>query len=208
VNSKNHLSCRFLNSLFEFMKIPQICNFAFCGIFFSNAFNCLLFHQTYLSKKELKVNISGIHSQIAGLCFVVLLLTGCGGGADYKVPELMEVSGTVILDGEPLSNTTVIFTPQAGTGGTGAIGVTDSSGKYTLNHQSGNPGIESGKYDVTFSKWAMADGSPIPEGKTAADVEAKDVIPEKFRSTNDSGPKNIAEVKANGDSFDFQLKSK
>ena len=124
------------------------------------------------------------------------------------VPELMEVTGTVTLDGEPLSNASVIFSPQPGSKGTGANGVTDSNGKYTLKHQSDTLGIEPGKYYVTFSKWAMADGSPIPEGKTAADVEAKDIIPKKYREVTELGPKNIAEVKAKGDTFDFQLKSK
>ncbi len=154
------------------------------------------------------MNISDIQFKIVGLCFASLFCIGCGGGSDYVVPELMEVSGTVTLDGEPLSNTTVIFSPQPGTNGTGAIGVTDSNGKYTLKHQSDKSGIESGKYYVTFSKWAMPDGSPIPEGKTAADVEAEEFIPENYRTVTESGPKNVAEVKANGDTFDFQLKSK
>lgn len=145
---------------------------------------------------------------MAGLSFVVLLCSGCGGGSDNEVPSLVEVSGTVTLDGAPLNGATVIFSPQPGTSGTGAMGVTDGSGTYSLKHKSSNPGIEPGKYYVTFSKWAMPDGSPIPEGKTAADVEAKEVIPEKFRTVTELGPKNIAEVKANGDTFNFDLKSK
>lgn len=141
-------------------------------------------------------------------CFAALLCIGCGGGSDNAVPELMEVSGMVTLNGEPLTNASVIFTPQPGTQGNGGVGVTDNNGKYTLLHKSNNPGIEPGKYDVTFSKWAMPDGSPIPEGKTAADVEAKDIIPEKFKTVTESGPRNIAEVKASGDTFNFDLKSK
>lgn len=168
------------------------------------------FFLIYFLRKEFNVTISGIQSKIAGLClvFASLFCIGCGGGSDYVVPELMEVSGTVTLNDEPLTNASVIFTPQPGTSGTGAIGVTDSSGKYTLKHKSDKPGIESGKYYVTFSKWAMPDGSPIPDGKTAADVEAKDIIPKKYRDVTELGPKNIAEVKAKGDTFDFQLKSK
>lgn len=152
--------------------------------------------------------ITASRFKITALCFAALLCTGCGGSSDNAVPELMVVSGTVTLNGEPLTKASVIFSPQPGTQGNGGVGVTDDSGKYTLQHQSNNPGIEPGKYDVTFSKWAMPDGSPIPQGKTAADVEAKDIIPEKFRTVTESGPKNVAEVKANGDTFDFELKSK
>lgn len=152
--------------------------------------------------------ITVLRFKIAVFYFAALLCTGCGGGSENAVPELMEVSGTVILDGKPLTHTTVIFSPQSGTTGTGGFGVTDESGKYTLMHKSANSGIEPGKYEITFSKWAMPDGSPIPEGKTAADVEAKQVIPDKFRTVTERGPKNIAEVNANGDTFDFQLKSK
>lgn len=147
--------------------------------------------------------------KLIGIYLISLLCIGCsGGGSDYKVPELLEVSGTVTLDSKPLTNATVIFSPQSGTQGNGAMGVTDDSGKYSLRHKSSKPGIEPGKYYVTFSKWALPDGSPIPEGKTAADVEAKEIIPEKFRTVTELGPKNIAEVKANGEMIDFQLKSK
>lgn len=146
--------------------------------------------------------------KIVGLYFTTLLCFGCGGGENVVPDELMEVTGAVTLDGESLSNASVIFTPQPGTKGNGAFGVTDNSGKYSLSHKSGKAGIEPGKYYVTFSKWAMPDGSPIPEGKTAADVEAKQVVPKKFLTVTDIGPKTVAEVKANGDTFDFDLKSK
>lgn len=146
--------------------------------------------------------------KLAAVCFTTLLCTGCGGGDDYVVPELTKVSGTVIMDGKPLERVVVIYTPQAGTQAIGGIGVTDSSGKYTLTHKSDQPGVEPGKYDVTFSKWAMPDGSPIPEGKTAADVEAKQMIPQKYTIVTESGPRNIAEVKAGEETIDFELKSK
>lgn len=154
------------------------------------------------------MQITIVRFKLVAVCFATLLCVGCGGGDDYVVPELTKVSGTVTMDGKPLEKVTVIYTPQAGTQAIGGIGVTDSSGKYTLTHKSDQPGVEPGKYDVTFSKWAMPDGSPIPEGKTAADVEAKQMIPDVYTIVTQSGSRNIAEVKAGEETIDFELKSK
>jgi hypothetical protein len=56
-------------------------------------------------------------------------LAGCGG--KYKMAP---VSGTITLDGKPLADATVSFTPQAtGSEAPASTGKTDQSGKYTLS---------------------------------------------------------------------------
>jgi hypothetical protein len=145
------------------------------------------------------------------LAVVVLAagFAGCSGGGGRE-PTLVPVSGTVTLDGKPLAGASVSFVPQAGTEGAGAFGTTDAEGRYTLDHRSGKPGIEPGTYTVSFSKMGLKDGSPIPPGKTAADVEAVEQVPRQytpgFQSTNDT-PATAALVEASGGTFDFALVS-
>ena len=88
----------------------------------------------------------------------------------------------------------------------GASGSTDAEGKFTLVYRTGAPGIPAGDYVVVHTKLTMPDGSPIPEGKTAADVMAVDQIPERYRRTDN--PRNAVSVPEGGKTFDFDLKSK
>lgn len=136
------------------------------------------------------------------------LLAGCfGGAADEDVPPLEPVSGTVMLDGKPAEAVAVTFMPMSDTAGGGAYGKTDASGKYSLTYRNGEPGIPKGRYYVIFSKMVQADGSPIPEGKTAADVDAKNVIPPRYR---EKGEMPIFEVVVPGsaENFNFKLASR
>jgi hypothetical protein len=59
-------------------------------------------------------------------CLVCILSLGCGPGG----PALGTVTGTVTLDGEPVTNGLVTFSPSEG--GRSSIGKTDSAGKYEL----------------------------------------------------------------------------
>ncbi len=55
------------------------------------------------------------------------VLVGCGGGDELDVGG---VEGVVTLDGKPLPNAVVTFTPKAG--GPSGVGKTDAEGKYQL----------------------------------------------------------------------------
>lgn len=57
-----------------------------------------------------------------------MMVTGCTGSG----PKLAPVEGTVTLDGKPLANKSLMFTPIEGTEGNGAGGTSDAEGKYTL----------------------------------------------------------------------------
>lgn len=134
-------------------------------------------------------------------------LLGCGGGGDVEeVPPLEKVSGSVTLDGQPVPGISVTFVPAGTAQGSGAYGQTDAEGQYTLTYRTGDPGIPEGSYVVLFSKMAQPDGSPIPEGQTAADVNAQEMIPERYRTT--STPVHNVNVPRGGGSFDFELTSK
>ncbi len=64
-----------------------------------------------------------------GACLGILLFaSGCGG------VKAVPVSGTVTVDGKPLKDVAVNFTPIAAEGaeGPGSSGVTDAEGRYSL----------------------------------------------------------------------------
>lgn len=145
----------------------------------------------------------------SGLLLIVAGLSGCGAAGIQAPAVLAPVSGKVQLDGQPLAGATVYFAPRDQTGGQGAYAVTDADGAYELVHRSGQKGIEPGTYTVKFSKVAMPDGSPIPAGKDAADVEAGEVLPKHLTDPSPDTVSGVVTVPKEGGKFDFlDLKSK
>lgn len=112
-------------------------------------------------------------------------LLGCNAGGDQ--PELGTVTGTVTLDGKPLSGVIITFSPEVGRPGSAT---TDSEGKYDLIYRYGVAGTKIGKNTVSFA-W--------PTG-----AEATASIPEKYGAKSDL----TADVKAGKNTFDFALESK
>jgi hypothetical protein len=145
------------------------------------------------------------HSLLA--CAGLTWLAGCSSKVNVP-PKLVLAVGKVTLDDKPLTCASVIFVPRDHTKGTGGFGVTDAEGRYEVRHQSNEVGIESGTYNVVFSKIAMPDGSPIPDGKNAADVGAVEVLPPKLSNPPAELGINVVTVGADGGAFDFELRSK
>ena len=76
------------------------------------------------------------------LCLIGLAaFTGCRKGSSLPT---VDVTGTVLLDGEPVEGATVVFQPTS-EGGNGASGVTNAEGVYTLttsrSRASSSPGV-------------------------------------------------------------------
>lgn len=92
--------------------------------------------------------------------FIVLacLTLGCGGGGG---PRLAHVSGTVTLDGEPLSDALVSFYHEDDRP---SHGTTDASGYYELTYMTDRPGAIVGENVVRI---------------TVATVEGEGVAPQK-----------------------------
>mgnify|MGYP001245889079 FL=1 len=80
----------------------------------------------------------------AAVCSVALIaIAGCDSG-----PPTGDVTGTVTMDGKPLTNAIVSFVPQSG--GQTAIGKTDSAGKYEL-YRRGERGALLGTHTVVIT---------------------------------------------------------
>lgn len=86
---------------------------------------------------------------------LVCFLTGCNFGprADYHTLDLVDISGTVTLDGEPLEGALVTFEEPDQTF---SYGRTDASGRYRLMLNSEKSGITPGEKRVRISTTASA----------------------------------------------------
>jgi hypothetical protein len=135
----------------------------------------------------------------------VTFASGCGGASKGPRVATVPVTGKVLMGETPLAGAAVLLTPIQGTKGTGGVGVTDTEGRFVASVDQKKPGVEPGTYVVTFTKWAQKDGSPIPAGKTAADVEAVQVIPEAYSNPGIESPKNVVTIDKEGGEFDLQI---
>jgi hypothetical protein len=113
-------------------------------------------------------------------------VAGCGGDTGDR-PDLGQVTGTVTLDGKPLSGVIIHFKPEVGRA---ATATTDTGGHYQLEYRYRVSGAPVGKNTVSFA-WPMG----------AAGSWA---IPEKYGS----GSKLVREVEPGSNAFDFELDSR
>ena len=121
-------------------------------------------------------------------CLVAVSISGCGGKFSTA-----PVSGTITLNGSPLSDATVTFTPAAvGAEVPASTGRTDTSGKYTLSLISDDsPGALVGKHTVRIAKNVQIESDIM----TPAD-RMKSALPDHDFSF---------EVKSGSNTADFKL---
>jgi hypothetical protein len=134
------------------------------------------------------------HAAVVG-CLVVAT-SGCGNG-------LARVSGQVTLDDQPLAGGqdvrgTVYFYPEAGTGAP-AVGLLDSSGKYSLNTGT-KKGIKPGAYKVTISATRIIAASQAGEAPSG-----RPITPRHYADPAKSGFR--VDVSKGSNTFDFALES-
>ena len=141
------------------------------------------------------------------LVALVAFVPACGG----KKIKTEGVTGKVTLDGQPLANATVFFTPADGSGGSEASGMTDANGVYKLQTLLGaaDAGTTPGKYLVSFTCFEEVETGKTyknDEGNDGPVTEDRSVIPAKYNSVKTSGFE--AEVVKGANTFDFDLQSK
>jgi hypothetical protein len=126
-------------------------------------------------------------SQIFGVLGLAFLLSSCGSA---KGPQLGTVTGVVSMDGKPLANARVVFTPIDE--GRGSVGVTNESGRYSLEFAYNQKGAAVGEHTVQiFSESYSGEGPSDP------------VISPEFNSASTLK----AHVKPGRNSFDFSVTS-
>ena len=136
-----------------------------------------------------------------GMLLACAAMSGCAGppGADYGSLGLVEISGTITLDGQPLSNAMVQFVDADQTYCTG---VTDSSGHYTMMLDSRKSGVIPGDKTVRISSRV-----PAGEGAEEEDPDAKPTEPEKVPACYNKDSKLQIKVTESDSDMDFDLKS-
>ncbi|WP_166820337.1 carboxypeptidase-like regulatory domain-containing protein [Thalassoroseus pseudoceratinae] len=117
---------------------------------------------------------------------------GCGSSDD--TPELGTVSGTVTLDGNPVPDAMVSFTPKEG--GRPSSGKTDESGYYELQYSPSNNGAVPGKHQVRITT------ATTVASDTGEDVEVAEKIPAQYNAETEL----IEEVEPGAQTIDFDLK--
>jgi hypothetical protein len=116
---------------------------------------------------------------------LLFLFSGCGGGG----PQVAPVTGTVTLDGQPLPNAEVMFTPVDG--GRPSTARTVDGGQYELLFKRGQSGAIAGPHTVRI--WV-----------------SHEVVrnPPKIPARYDSASELRREVKPGEDNvFDFDIQS-
>jgi len=91
-----------------------------------------------------------------GCLLVVGLVAAAGGCGSSDRPELGTVEGTVTLDGSPLADAMVLFTPD-GPGRT-SIGSTAADGRYELVYLRDIMGANPGRHTVRITTGSEEEG--------------------------------------------------
>ena len=151
----------------------------------------------------------GLGLLFSGLVFI----NGCSSSTKTSQTELVAVDGRVTVNGTPLANASVTFTPT-GAGGA-SIGVTDENGNYKLYYGPSAVGAVPGNHRVTIE---LGDGEDVvlPPGVDASKLtprqldeaykkaRAASAIPPEYQD----GRKPLAAVVTpSGGSINFDLTS-
>jgi len=155
-------------------------------------------------------------SRLQFVCLILLaLLVGCNNKPTRDGPQLIEVTGVVLLDGDPVEGAHVTFSPEAG--GPAAFAVSDRRGRYELRTFDPGDGAVPGKYAISVRKEVVEGGmefdSPAAKeayieqhGKAPPERKTVSVLPEKYSSKKTSGLS--AEITlASKNRFDLDLTS-
>ena len=142
---------------------------------------------------------------VSALAFASLACSGCFGvSTDYSKVDIAQVSGTVTLDGKPLSGVTVLFeAPDKTT----AFGTTDASGSYVLQFNTEKAGVTPGPKVVRIRGGGFgedADAAEESEDESEAPAPAASAgVPECYNSAS----KLQATVQSGSQTMNFDLKS-
>ncbi len=126
--------------------------------------------------------------------FSLILVAGCGRAPD----NVGRVSGKVTLDGQPLPNATVVFSPK--TAGSQSLAVTDTNGEYSLLYSSQVRGAEPGEHRVAVSTFTEGDpDGDSPVAKVAERVPFKYNLRSELTANVDRGD-NVVNFELNSNS--------
>ena len=78
------------------------------------------------------------------ICIGLFFVSGCGS----DLPPIGSLTGTLMLDGKPYANGSLMFTPTGG--GRPSVAATDENGKFEAMYNADTEGALIGTHTVTF----------------------------------------------------------
>ena len=150
---------------------------------------------------------------LLGMLVSTSWMTGC-----KKPTGTFPVTGTLTLDGQPLDNARVTFSPANPSSGTVASGSSNDKGEFTIKTQIGHPGTTPGEYVVVVKKiieeW---DGKSYRESyvlengtkkEQVKDVKVKQILHKAYTTKESTPLKATVTADETKNKFTFELKSK
>ncbi|MDR1959163.1 MAG: carboxypeptidase-like regulatory domain-containing protein [Planctomycetaceae bacterium] len=133
---------------------------------------------------------------------IALQMTGCQTHArrDFSHLNLVEVSGTITLDGSPLPDVQVFFVDKKTN--THSYGQTNERGEYSLLFDSTKSGVTPGEKLVRITSLPQGEEAVSGEGRV---VQAKDKVPAMYNKETTLAVS--IDAGKNRQTFDFELKS-
>jgi len=138
-------------------------------------------------------------------------LTGCSRSTtdewSARQPQVFPVSGTVILDGQPLAGASVTFSPSTEQS-SAAAAMTNDAGEFELTTFKPRDGAAAGSYRVSITKFETVTPPPGYHPDTSPPLPAPKLLtPKKYSDFNTS--RLVADVADQGPNhFEFTLTSK
>jgi hypothetical protein len=122
---------------------------------------------------------------------------------DYSQLQLVDVSGVVTLDGQPLGHATVIFQADDGTF---SLGQTDAAGRYHLQYNSEQAGVPPGRKTVRISTHpgAYTESAAPTEESPASGPARLERVPARYNARSELA----VVVESHTRTFDFPLVSR
>lgn len=137
---------------------------------------------------------------------MTLIVTVCGCGRS-DLPELGPVSGVVKLDGAPLANAIVSFTPQGE--GRPSSAETDASGAYSLMYLPEVPGAIVGTHTVKIERLVSEEMDSLPSPDDIAEgieLQKGQELPASLPAAATDGSLT-KEVKSGDNQINIELRS-
>jgi hypothetical protein len=128
-------------------------------------------------------------------CLTAALVTAGGCGPDG--PEVAPVTGTITMDGMPLDDALVEFSPQAA--GRPSYGRTDLEGRYELRYTQDRLGAMPGEHIVRIKTYRRANPDDGVYGRP-------ELVPAKYNTKSEL--KRTVESKKNLINLDLESKHK
>ena len=140
---------------------------------------------------------------ILELALLVMTAAGCGPDLSH-LPKTVTAEGTVTLDGKPIENATVVaIADQAEYS---ARGVTDATGKYSLQAFEEKKGAVPGSYRVQVNKTVLTESGGGEDENSIGSVNVQYGLPKKYAAVSTSGLTLVIPDQDKSD-LNFELKS-